>query len=393
MALLVILSVFSFLFGICIGSFLNVVIHRLPRGLSLASPPSSCPSCGYRIPFYLNVPLLSWLILRGKCRNCKAPISPRYFVVELFTGLCFLALMLCYFHWNVRNFGFLPDIHPPAFFQGGWLIYLLHVILIASFIAASAIDLELWVIPLSICWFVTLAGLIISSLSSYVLDFEMIRQFHIFPTASTKITALTFGTLIGLAISLVLLFTGIFKQSYPEVEQLDPETAPKGAIDSDQYNDRLEILKELLFLTPVIICSIISFVLFKNLPAFTAFLEKMNSMPAICNFSGSLWGYFIGCAVVWATRILGTLAFGKEAMGMGDVHLMGAAGAVIGAVPVTVAFFLAPFFGLAWAIFQAFFKKTRQIPYGPFLSIAVILVMILHDVILQRLSVMFMIKF
>ena len=66
-------------------------------------------------------------------------------------------------------------------------------------------------------------------------------------------------------------------------------------------------------------------------------------------------------------------------MGLGDVHLMGAAGAVIGPVFVVIAFFLAPFFGLAWAAYQTFFKKTRQIPYGPFLSLAVFAVMIFHN--------------
>ena len=86
-----------------------------------------------------------------------------------------------------------------------------------------------------------------------------------------------------------------------------------------------------------------------------------------------------GCAVVWATRILGTLAFGKEAMGLGDVHLMGAAGAIIGPAFITVAFFIAPFFGLLWALYQMFFKKTRQIPYGPFLSLGIFAVMIFHD--------------
>ena len=76
-------------------------------------------------------------------------------------------------------------------------------------------------------------------------------------------------------------------------------------------------------------------------------------------------------------------------MGLGDVHLMGAAGAVIGPIPVVVAFFIAPFFGLAWAGFQMFFKKIRQIPYGPFLSLGIFVVMILHDWILNRIGFLF----
>jgi leader peptidase (prepilin peptidase)/N-methyltransferase len=99
----------------------------------------------------------------------------------------------------------------------------------------------------------------------------------------------------------------------------------------------------------------------------------------VSGFTGSLFGYYTGCAVVWATRILGTLCFGKEAMGLGDVHLMGAAGAIIGPIFVIIAFFIAPFFGLVWAVYQLFFNKSHQIPYGPFLSMGVFAVMILHD--------------
>ena len=83
------ISVFSF--GLIFGSFLNVCIYRLPRGMSVVSPQSACPSCKKPIPLYLNVPVLSWLLLGGRCRNCKAKISPRYLVVEVLTGLLFLA--------------------------------------------------------------------------------------------------------------------------------------------------------------------------------------------------------------------------------------------------------------------------------------------------------------
>jgi leader peptidase (prepilin peptidase)/N-methyltransferase len=79
-----------FLFGLVFGSFLNVCIYRLPRDLSVVSPRSFCPSCGTPIAFYDNIPVLSWIILRGRCRNCKARISPRYAVVELLTGALFV---------------------------------------------------------------------------------------------------------------------------------------------------------------------------------------------------------------------------------------------------------------------------------------------------------------
>jgi leader peptidase (prepilin peptidase) / N-methyltransferase len=80
--------------GAVVGSFLNVVIHRLPRGESLVHPRSRCPSCGTQIAEYDNVPIVSWLVLRGRCRYCGAPISPRYPVVELLTALTFAAVVL-----------------------------------------------------------------------------------------------------------------------------------------------------------------------------------------------------------------------------------------------------------------------------------------------------------
>ena len=78
-----------FLFGLVFGSFLNVCIYRMPREISVVSPRSACPACEAPIAAYDNIPVLSWLILRGKCRKCKAPISPRYAAVELLTGALF----------------------------------------------------------------------------------------------------------------------------------------------------------------------------------------------------------------------------------------------------------------------------------------------------------------
>lgn len=84
--------------GLCFGSFLNVCVYRLPLGKSVITPRSACPHCGDQIPLYHNIPILSWLLLAGKCRACKKPISPRYLVVELLIGILFLA---CYLHFGL----------------------------------------------------------------------------------------------------------------------------------------------------------------------------------------------------------------------------------------------------------------------------------------------------
>ena len=86
-----------FFLGLAFGSFLNVCIYRLPRGLSVVKPRSACPNCKHPIAFYDNLPVVSWLILRGRCRHCKTPISPRYWLIELLTACLWLA---CYWFFG-----------------------------------------------------------------------------------------------------------------------------------------------------------------------------------------------------------------------------------------------------------------------------------------------------
>lgn len=92
-----VLAAAIFVLGLCFGSFLNVCIYRLPLGISVVTPRSACPKCRHGIALYDNMPVLSWLILRGRCRYCKAQISPRYLFIELLTGLLFL---LCYWYFG-----------------------------------------------------------------------------------------------------------------------------------------------------------------------------------------------------------------------------------------------------------------------------------------------------
>jgi leader peptidase (prepilin peptidase) / N-methyltransferase len=122
-------SVVFFVFGSMAGSFLNVCIHRMPLGLSVVNPPSHCPHCKYSIPWFLNMPLITWLVLRGRCKNCAAPISVRYFLVELLTGLMFLGAWLA---------------HGRA---SGGIIVLMYSLLLAGMIAATFIDFEHYIIP------------------------------------------------------------------------------------------------------------------------------------------------------------------------------------------------------------------------------------------------------
>ena len=108
------MSLLSFLFGLCVGSFLNVCIHRLPQGQSVVRPRSQCPNCGAPIAAYDNIPLLSFLILRGRCRKCRTPISPLYPTVELLTGLVFLLVF--------NRFGFTPEGLKAALLACGLVV-------------------------------------------------------------------------------------------------------------------------------------------------------------------------------------------------------------------------------------------------------------------------------
>ena len=136
-----IFSVFAFVLGAAIGSFLNVCIYRLPRDLSVNQPRRSfCPSCKKPIPWQQNLPLLSWLLLRGKCANCGSRIAFRYFAVELLTALLFLAVWLAF----------------------PWPIALVYWVFVSLLVAATFIDFEHFIIPDEITIGGTVAGVLAS---------------------------------------------------------------------------------------------------------------------------------------------------------------------------------------------------------------------------------------
>jgi leader peptidase (prepilin peptidase)/N-methyltransferase len=130
---------FAGVIGAVVGSFLNVVVWRLPRGESLATPPSHCPSCGKSIAPYDNVPIVSWVVLRGRCRNCGERISPRYPLVELLTAVVFAAVVA------VR--GFDADL-------------VLELPFVACLIALAGIDLDHRLLPNKIVYPMAVYGVV-----------------------------------------------------------------------------------------------------------------------------------------------------------------------------------------------------------------------------------------
>lgn len=140
-------SVVFFVFGTVVGSFLNVCIHRMPLDLSLAKPGSQCPKCGFTIPWRLNIPIISWLWLRGRCRQCAVSISPRYLGVELLTGLAFLASWLAF----------------GAQTTPGVLLAVTWGFVLAGLIVATFIDFEHFIIPDQITLGGVAVGFIVSA--------------------------------------------------------------------------------------------------------------------------------------------------------------------------------------------------------------------------------------
>jgi len=138
-----VLLLYALVLGLCVGSFLNVVIYRLPLGQSLVSPGSRCTKCGYHLRWYDNVPVLSWALLGGRCRQCRTAISIQYPVVEIVTGLLFVLVV-----W-------LTPVGP---------LLVSRLILVAILVALFGIDLEHQILPNVI----TLPGIVIGLMFSAI---------------------------------------------------------------------------------------------------------------------------------------------------------------------------------------------------------------------------------
>ena len=140
-------NTFVFAFGACIGSFLNVVVYRIPAGLSLVHPPSRCPQCLHRLGNMENVPIFGWLWLLGRCRWCKTTISPRYPIVEAVTGLLFL-LVFWHFGYTIQTIGYATFL--------SWLLSL------------SLIDFDTMTLPASL----TKSGLVVGLVFQVIVGWQ-----------------------------------------------------------------------------------------------------------------------------------------------------------------------------------------------------------------------------
>lgn len=253
-------TLLAFFWGACIGSFLNVCIYRIPRRLSVVAPRSHCPGCKNLIAWYDNIPLVSWIALRARCRHCGTAISARYVIVELLTAVLFLLAWLKYGAGPGPRMLGLSGVEHAGLVPVYWLI-------VSGLLLGGFVDCRHMIIPDRVTWGGMAAGLLLS----------------------------------------------------PLVPALHGQTEAWPAL-------KLAVL-----------------------------------------------GAAFGFGLLWLVGVVGKFVFKKEAMGFGDVKLMGALGAFFGAGAVLFILFLSSLLG---ALFGLFFIATgrrtlgRHIPFGPYIVVA-----------------------
>lgn len=327
-----------FTLGCMVGSFLNVCIYRMPLDLSVVSPPSHCPHCKYSIPFYLNIPLLTWLSLKGRCKNCGAPISPRYFIVELLTGLTFLSCWLAFAHQS------------PA-------LAMVYCLFLAGLIVATFIDFEHFIIPDEITLGGAAAGFVVSfllpSLHHVRTNGQGIVQSAIGIVAGTGIV---YGVLRGgkllfgrQKLKLPAETTIVFTESalclpdkeipYEDIFYRQSDTVAFRArrvelVDRGYANVTVRLSPSQLRIDDEEIAP-----------------ETVAHMEAVCS----------------------EMVLPREAMGLGDVKFMAAIGAFLGWQAVVFTLVIASMIGAVYGAMMVALRKQEwsgRLYFGPFLALA-----------------------
>lgn len=317
-----IVLVFLFLFGCCIGSFLNVCVYRFPQHdrlwdqlKGIYTPPSFCPRCKKNIPSRDNVPILGWLMLGGKCRNCHLAISARYPLIEFFNGALFVLLFLMEvptdYLASVEDSHLYTPIGPQI--VDGWsaelhmnLRFLYHLVLVEALLVASLIDWDLKIIP---------DGSTVPAMFVGFLGAVTIGHVHLVPVWFQD-----------------PLLSREFLSLFPESWQW---------LASDL-----------------------------TVPEWT------TTYPHLHGLAVSVAGFIVGGGLIWGVRLIGQWVLKREAMGFGDVILMAMIGSFLGWQPMVMIFFLAPLCALVVILISALSFRPREIPYGPYLSLATFLVLL-----------------
>jgi len=316
-------------FGLVCGSFLNAVIHRLPRGVGLAYPRRSfCPQCGRSLPWHENIPVLSWIILRGKCRGCAVPISARYPLVELLTAALFLALW-----WSC----------PPA-------VAAAYMVLAALLVAGTFIDLEHMILPDSLTIGGAAAGVALAMLVPGFLPGE---------TWDARLRSSLFGAGVGFAVLFAVVELGKLAFGRKRLE-LQPAEKFRLAVRGGK---------------PVLLIAGEEWELEEFFYRPTDELElhlddgkvwRMNVRGLVREGQTTAYGQSDGaCGSALA------IVVPREAMGFGDVKLMLTLGAFLGwpgaLFSIGAGSVIGAFFGLAMLAVRRL-DEAGRIPFGPYLA-------------------------
>jgi leader peptidase (prepilin peptidase)/N-methyltransferase len=325
-----------------VGSFLNVCIHRMPRGESLVSPPSHCPHCGYSIPWFLNLPLITWLYLRGRCRNCAIPISPRYFIVELLTGFAFLACWIGYGHQSA-------------------LVALIYCLFIAGLIAASFIDFEHFIIPDEI----TIGGAVVGFLLSL-----LVPALHRVESSAAALEQSILGILLGAG--LVYGILRLSKLLYGRQRfELAPDTRIFFTETSLKLPDREIPYEEVFYRKSDTI--VVQAKTVEMIDRCYARVQVRLSPTQLRVGNDSFKPEEVSHLEVVTDEIV----VPREAMGLGDVKFMAAIGAFLGWQAVLFSLMLSAMIGAAVGLILVALKRrelsSSRLPYGPYIALAAIL--------------------
>lgn len=515
--------VFAFAFGACAGSLINVLVYRLPRGMSVVTPPSRCPACENLLTWRENIPVFGWLFLKGRCRFCKSHISAEYPLVEAFVGglLC-----VTFFLWYQVEPGTtllsipLDQIRPEwamadardAWPRDTWPLFVMLSVLLALLVAITLVDAKTFTIPLQLPWTAAIVGLLAhvglaGYLSATGQALPRTAQGWIWSTPTPGGNVVTtahawwwigasIGGTIGIGVGIALLEFGLIRRSFADYaeweERAIAEARTAAGVSSDTAETNAEapqeelkptdarrpaprVLGPLFALVGVLVgCAAVGAVVGDLLgtprwlglvvgaivaPVASGLIHRARSVspPALLNgasaspsapevitesgdpamwiaypharremlkellfltpclalgwgggalavhlwtghqpslwllvLAGVLMGALIGGGVIWGVRILGSLAFGKEAMGLGDVHLMAGVGACVGWIDAALALPMAAFVGLYWTVVSGVFVQRGQIrrtmPFGPFLTVGVALMIFAKPLVERGLS-------
>ena len=341
--------------GACVGSFLNVCIWRIPRpGLSVARPRRSfCPACGATIAWYDNLPIASWFLLRGRCRRCASPIPLRYPLVESLTAFLFFVAG----RYDLARYGADGSWDPDA------VLFAVHALIASALIAMSFIDIDFEIIPdelsvpgLAIAPLLAIASPAIAPperpLLALLGAWEDLLAFGRDRSGAAASGAAIAAALLGAAAAGgagALLWRRVARRRFegegpPPVWALAPGAVIPGLVG--------------------------------GWVAWSLVRPSVVLEPRSYALAWSLAGMALGGASIYAVGVVGTWVFRREAMGFGDVKLMGGIGGVVGPSGVLWTFGLASILGAIVGVAIWIRTRNRRIPFGPFLAAAALTVLL-----------------